>query len=158
MRMPIAAYALAAGTFAVLAYSFWAHRTGNYRKTSVEVRGVLFSADVADTDFSRMLGLSGRSGLGDREGMLFLFEKAALHGFWMKDMRFPIDIIWIQGGRVIGVEENVAPEPGKSPWSLRVYYPPAVVETVLEVPAGTVGRHGIGVGDAVSFPGEISAL
>ena len=72
--------------------------------------GVLV-AEVADTKASRELGLSGREMLRPNEGMLFVFETPGRYGFWMKDMKFPLDIVWInQNGVVVFVEKNFTPE------------------------------------------------
>lgn len=104
---------------------------------------------VAD-EASRARGLSGRDSLGSHEGMLFFFPSAATYGFWMKDMRFDIDIVWIRGLRVIGVSERaLAP---RSPEDfLETYYPPDAVDMVLEIGAGTARELGIDAGDAVSL-------
>lgn len=52
-------------------------------------------AEVVDNEEARMKGLSGRDNLADDEGMFFVFEKSDIYPFWMKDMKFAIDIIWI---------------------------------------------------------------
>ncbi|OGY57726.1 MAG: hypothetical protein A3C03_02135 [Candidatus Colwellbacteria bacterium RIFCSPHIGHO2_02_FULL_45_17] len=110
-----------------------------------------FDVDIADTIVTRQQGLSGRHELGDKEGMLFIFERAALRRFWMKDMLIPIDIIWINDGEVVGFEENVEPEPGVPLQGLVIYKSPIPVSLVLEVEAGTVNRTGIKSGDPVSI-------
>jgi len=109
--------------------------------------GEIFRVELARTVGERALGLSGRGDLGERDGMLFIFGAPAVHRFWMKDMLFPIDIIWINGGRIIGFAENAQPEPGKRVWELAVYSPPEPAGMVLEVRAGTVARLGVNVGD-----------
>ena len=65
------------------------------------------SVEVADTQASRELGLSGREKMGDDEGILFVFDTPGRYGFWMKDMQFPLDIIWInQNGVVVNMKEK----------------------------------------------------
>ncbi len=110
-----------------------------------------FRVDVADTGELRTQGLSGRSSLGENAGMFFLFPKAGMYGFWMKDMLFPIDIIWISHDRVVGVSEHVLP--GTSP-ERHVYYPPKFVDKVLEVHDGFVAKYKIAVGDTVTISHE----
>jgi uncharacterized protein len=110
-----------------------------------------FRVDVADTPLERQQGLSGRESLRANEGMLFVFRKPAIQRFWMKDMLISIDIIWIDGNRVVGFEENVSPQPGVPLAGLTVYKPPSPVDYVLEVPSGTVSRIGVSVGDGVSI-------
>lgn len=113
-------------------------------------------AEVADSAEERARGLSGRDGLEKGRGMLFLFDPStssgqaepAVQGFWMKDMRFPIDIIWVRDGKIIGFEEDVSiPTVGISESELPVYFSPGAIDTVLEVSAGTVHDLGIRVGD-----------
>lgn len=111
--------------------------------------GNTFNVEVASTTIARARGLSGRDGLGADQGMLFLFNGYDTYGFWMKDMKFSIDMIWIKGNAVAGFSENAAPEPGASLWKLKIYYPPEAVDKVLEVNAGTVVKDGIKKGDTV---------
>ncbi|MDO8537023.1 MAG: DUF192 domain-containing protein, partial [bacterium] len=100
---------------------------------------------------SRARGLSGRESLNEGEGLLFLFDGFGNYGIWMKDMKFAIDIVWIKNDRVVGFAENVAPEPGKELWSLKLHYPPEPVDKVLEFNAGSVQRSGIKIGDRFSY-------
>lgn len=65
---------------------------------------------VADTSETRQKGLGGRENLPDDTAMLFVFEKPDAYSFWMKDMKFAIDIIWInEVGRIVYMENNVSP-------------------------------------------------
>ncbi|MDO8515806.1 MAG: DUF192 domain-containing protein [bacterium] len=111
----------------------------------------VFQVDIADTGEKRMQGLSGRDPLDPDEGMLFIFDSPGMLGFWMKDMKFDIDIIWIRDGKVIGFSQNAKAEPEKSLLQLPLYYPPERAKEVLEVNAGTVARLGIKVGDSAEF-------
>ena len=117
--------------------------------TQVALDGVSVSAEVAMDSVSRAKGLSGRSRLGENEGMLFWFENPDRHAIWMKDMRFPIDILWIRKGRVVDVVSRApAPSPGTPDSVLPVYRPREEAEWALEVSAGFTERHGIRAGDA----------
>lgn len=120
------------------------------KKAAVRIGNREFAAEVADTPLRRAKGLSGRAMLPENEGMLFVFEREGSHGFWMKDMRFPIDIVWIRGDRIVGFAEGVAPQPERSVFNLDIHYPPEPVDKVLEVAAGAVGRCGFRVGDLVT--------
>jgi hypothetical protein len=110
-----------------------------------------FKVEIADTPTSRAQGLSGRPSLAEDSGMLFLFDDTANHGFWMKDMNFAIDIIWIKGDKIVGFRENAEPEPGKSVSGLEIYYPPEPVDKVLEINAGLAGKYNFHVGDAIKI-------
>ncbi len=103
------------------------------RRAAVKIGDREFAAEVADTPARRAKGLSGRASLPENEGMLFVFEEPGNHGFWMKDMKFAIDIIWIKGDKIVGLTENAEPEPQKSVLGLTVYYPPEPVDKVLEI-------------------------
>jgi len=117
----------------------------------VVIRGHESTVDVAKTFLEKHRGLSGKNSLKRDEGMLFIFGWSAVRRFWMKGMLIPIDIIWIQDGKVVGITENVHPEPGVSMVNLTTYPSPSPVDHVLEIPAGVAGEVGIAVGDPVSI-------
>lgn len=99
--------------------------------------------EIVDTDATRARGLSGRPALDDGRGMLFVFDRADYHGFWMKDMRFPIDIIWFNDDwRVIDITENISPEDFP-----KIYRPRSPVRYVLEINAGFTAANKIILGD-----------
>src|SRR5688572_2372443 len=106
--------------------------------------GLKVAVTVAANDATREKGLSGKEGLGPDEGMLFLFDRPNTYGFWMKDMKFPIDIIWINDGTVVDITTDATPPvPGEE---LAVYYPRVPVDKVLEVQAGFARTHGLRTG------------
>ncbi|MBI4134708.1 MAG: DUF192 domain-containing protein [Candidatus Sungbacteria bacterium] len=111
-------------------------------------------AEVVTSVADRARGLSGRTGLPDGKGMLFVTEKPERQVFWMKSMRIPIDIVWIRDGTVIGMQEKVPIPPlGTPDVSLKRYPSPGPVDRVLEVRSGFVEDHRVKVGDAVSTSG-----
>lgn len=117
---------------------------------------VEFDLDVANNAISRARGLSGREPLGENEGMLFIFEKPDIYSFWMKGMKFPLDIIWISEGRVVEISENLPPAIFPD---LKTYSPTQPVNMVLEVNAGTVRSCGIKLGDSLElFDGSRQVL
>ena len=113
-------------------------------------------AQIADTGQLRSRGLGYRDGLEPDTGMLFVYDEPAMQTFWMKGMRFCLDIVWIESGELKGAAERVCPEPGVADADLSHYASPEPVRYVLEVPAGWLDEHGYDVGDAVEidFPGE----
>ncbi|MFA6341035.1 MAG: DUF192 domain-containing protein, partial [Candidatus Paceibacterota bacterium] len=83
---------------------------GSYSQKEINMGNKLIKVDIADDDCKRSLGLSGRRSLKDDEGMLFIFDKVGNYGFWMKDMLFPIDIIWADADlNVVGIEKDALP-------------------------------------------------
>ncbi|MEK7227287.1 MAG: DUF192 domain-containing protein [Patescibacteria group bacterium] len=102
--------------------------------------------EIADTEVEREMGLSGRETLADGAGMLFIFGTPGKYGFWMKDMNFPIDIVWVDESFIVrGVERLVNPYTYP-----RVFYPPDNIKYVLEIGAGEASNLGIDIGTKVS--------
>ena len=113
---------------------------------TIKIGETLVRVEVADTDRERIQGLSGRQSLEKGFGMFFIFQEPGGHGIWMKNMRFLIDIAWIDSDmRIVWVEKNVSPETFP-----QVFYPPSDVLYVLEVPVGTFEENNIDIGDFVS--------
>jgi len=111
----------------------------------LQIGEAILTIEVADSPQERMQGLSGRKSLAQDEGLIFLFEDPLVSSFWMKDMLFPIDIIWISGeGTVVGFEEEV--DPSTFP---KTFSPKEPVKYVLEVNSGWVRANNVQVGDAV---------
>jgi len=109
--------------------------------------GEIIKADIADTESKRNAGLSNREQIGIDEGLLFLHDEKAIHNYWMKDMLFAIDIIWIDGDIVTGFSENLLPENPAS----TIYSPEVPVDYVLEVQAGFVDEIGLLKGDKLDI-------
>ncbi len=136
----------------VLGGVFWGFRGRQpLRVGEIRVGEKVFKVEVAEDMVSRAKGLSGRTGLGENEGMLFIFSGPGNYGFWMKGMKFAIDIVWIRGDKIVGFSENLQPEIDKSIFNLTTYYPPEAVDWVLELGTGTVEREGLKVGDTIGF-------
>jgi len=92
---------------------------------------------IADSVQERTIGLSGTKELPQGTGLLFVFDAENIPGFWMKDMLFPIDIIWIaHDGTVVGIDENISPDSFPN-----VFRPTTRVQYVLEVPAYFALEH-----------------
>ncbi|OGG38172.1 hypothetical protein A3I34_00580 [Candidatus Jorgensenbacteria bacterium RIFCSPLOWO2_02_FULL_45_12] len=117
--------------------------TDNAAYGTVKINGVSIGVELANTSEKQEQGLSGRNALGENEGMLFLFGKKDFYGFWMKDVPFPIDIVWIDGDKVIGIEPSVSPQDGDDVSNLKIYYPPAPADKALEINAGKAEEWGI---------------
>ena len=103
--------------------------------------------EVANTPGRMSQGLSGRASLAKGRGMIFPYARADRHGFWMYDMHFDIDIVWIRDGRIVDVTSRAPHDP---PGELPVYRPGVPADLVLEVPAGTVDELGWKIGDRVT--------
>lgn len=120
-------------------------------KSALRVGDDIFLVTVADDEAERERGLSGAASLGKNEGMLFKYDAPVIPVFWMRGMNFPIDIIWIADGKVVGWMTDLDPQKGAPESSLRRYSPPGFIDSALEVPAGTVINLNLSVGEAVSI-------
>jgi uncharacterized protein len=113
----------------------------------VYIAGETVRVEIADEEEERVKGLSGREKLSAGEGVLFIFPEEAPNTIWMKDMNFPIDIIWLNVNKeVIYIKENAGPEsfPGFFGGHVDSKY-------VLEVGAGFTAAHDLEVGDKADF-------
>lgn len=105
------------------------------------------AVEVARTDEEKARGLSGREALPPDHGMLFVYEVPTRPTIWMRGMRFPLDILWISGGRVVDLVLGAGPpSKGEPP---PIFVPRQEVEYVLEVPAGFIKRLGVTLNDPV---------
>jgi uncharacterized membrane protein (UPF0127 family) len=111
----------------------------------VSIGQVSLKAEAVRTPKALNLGLSYRQDLPDGRGMLFFMPRQEKQVFCMRGMKFPLDFIWITGGRVAGLTRQV---PADYPGNLES---PVPVRYVLEVPAGFVDKYGVKVGDRVSW-------
>ena len=123
-------------------------------KSEVKINGITIPVEVAKTDVQRRNGLSNRDSLPEGEGMFFEFtQKDVKPPFWMKDMRFAIDILWINDNKIVQIDKNVQPpETGTTDDKLILYIPNQPIDYVLEVAAGFSDENNIKIGDIVDLP------
>ena len=128
--------------------------TGGYKKINVMVNGVPLVADLAITGEQRTKGLAVKDSLAENESMLFYFSKANEYAFWMKDMKFPIDIIWLDTDRkVIHIEHSLEPCDSDA---CPLYKPEGKTQYVLETVAGFAQKNNVIEGTVVEFdPSQI---
>ncbi len=136
--------------FGIITFVFYHQKPsqGNFVEVSkVEIGEAKINVIVASTGALRAKGLSDTPTLPEDQGMLFVFEKQDIHSFWMKDMRYPLDIIWIdENNQIVDISENISPDsyPTTYASSLPIRY-------VLEVNAGFSDLHQIKKGMTVNF-------
>ena len=115
--------------------------------TQVTINTTTIQAEIANTDEKRRQGLSGQPSLESKRGMLFIHEQASRHGYWMKEMQFPIDIIWIgQDKHVVDITKNATPASYPA-----TFQPGRPAQYVLEVNAGFIDQYSIQVGNLTRF-------
>jgi uncharacterized protein len=114
--------------------------------TKVIINNHQFYVDVAVTNPEKESGLGNRDSLEPDHGMLFTYDHKEKYSYWMKNMRFPIDILWIADNTIVDITKNI-PVDIKVP--LKIYSPIVPVNKVLELNAGTSDRLGIKAGNTV---------
>ena len=114
----------------------------------LSVRGRSYVVEIADTNEKKERGLGKRDGLEAGRGMIFPFTSAERWVFWMKDMRFPIDIVWIREGKVVDLHRNL---PVPTAEKLDTYSPIEPADLVLELSSGAAADAGIEPGDTVEI-------
>lgn len=113
----------------------------------VLIKDIELKVEIANTQSKRELGLSGHSLLKENEGMLFIFDTEGYYPFWMKDMLFSIDIIWLDvNKKIVYIKENAKPESFPESFGRE-----QKAKYVLEVLAGFSKKHKLKIGDTVEF-------
>jgi uncharacterized membrane protein (UPF0127 family) len=115
---------------------------------SAEINGHVFSLYLAETSQEQSLGLAKYKSIAQDQGMIFLFNKSDYYSFWMKDMKFPIDIIFISGNKVVDVFQKVPVWPNEN---LPIYTTKTKADKVLEINAGLTSKYGIKIGSEVKI-------
>lgn len=125
--------------------------SGNDSYYTVYINNVALSVTVADDTLELQQGLSNIQSIKEFVGKLFVFPNAQRHGIWMKDMLFPVDIMWFDDNlKLIHVEHNVHPDTFDT-----VFAPDADARFVLETNAHFVKSLQIAEGDRISLPAAL---
>jgi uncharacterized membrane protein (UPF0127 family) len=104
-----------------------------------------YGLKIANNTAERAKGLGGRDHLDEGSGMLFVFSETGKRCFWMKDMRFSIDMLWVDGTKKLThIEHSVAPETYPNPFCADGRY-------VIELPAGVAAHNHLQAGDTITF-------
>lgn len=115
--------------------------------SKIKIAEIVVEVEVADSNDERAKGLSGKDKLEDAKGMLFVFDQNDIRpSFWMRGMKFPIDIIWIKDNKITQIDKNVEPQPETTDEKLTRFKPNTPVDYVLEVNAGFSDKNNLQVG------------
>lgn len=113
--------------------------------STLSINNKIIEIEIADTPKETQQGLSNRKSLGVNNGMLFVFPTEQIPSFWMKDMHFAIDIIWInKDWKIIDITQNLKPDTYPQAFS-----PKQEIKYVLEVNADWTKRNNITIGDVI---------
>ena len=128
-----------------------------YLQVRVSVNNFNLTVDLAITDDQKAEGLAVKDYLNENEGMLFVYEQPSRQTFWMKDMKFPIDIIWLDAnGTVVHIENTLQPcvsvlNSDVSILNCPLYTPHNGSQYVLETIAGFSQKHNVKIGTDIDF-------
>ena len=111
--------------------------------------GKLLQVEVMVEDADRAMGLMFRPSLPDDRGMLFVFRQLGHHGIWMKNCRFPIDIVWLDESLEVVHVQEAAPPCTRDPCP--TYRPMRSAQYVLEINSGQASREGVEVASRLDF-------
>ncbi len=113
----------------------------------LRVGGASYQLQIVSTTAAQRVGLSGRATMPEDAGMLFVFDKPVAECFWMKDMQFPLDIIWMNAQKqVVYVKQNLAPSTYPA-----TFCPSKPAMFAIELRAGEVAKRHIVVGQKLNF-------
>ena len=134
--------------------NFWTSDIQNQKIQYIKIAGKIIKVELALTPQEQEQGLSGRKELKEDKGMLFVFNHIAQYPFWMKDMNFALDIIWLSDDlHVVYIKKNALPESylpaGKA--GPETFTPSQNAKYVLEVLAGFSEKNNLKVGDKMEF-------
>jgi uncharacterized protein len=122
----------------------------------INLPAAAIDASYASTPAQIRQGLAHCAHLPPAEGMYFALPSSQVAVFWMKDMLIPIDIVWLRGEEVIGIEANVAPAAAGTPDKLLpLFRSPGLITAVLELPAGKAAEYGLEPGRIISPPSPL---
>ncbi|OGH15040.1 MAG: hypothetical protein A2860_01385 [Candidatus Levybacteria bacterium RIFCSPHIGHO2_01_FULL_37_33] len=139
--------ALAILAFFLIGFGIWQ----SFKKSpTAKINNHEFKLQIAKTPKDKEIGLSKYKSLAKDIGMLFPFEKPDYYSFWMKKMKFPIDIIYIRDGKIVTIYKSAQP-PKKVSEGLLIYKPKEPSNMVLEINAGLSNKYKLKEGDKVNL-------
>jgi len=121
----------------------------NNNVINLKINDQILNIEVSDDALSKAKGLSGRENLGENCGMIFLFSEEARHTFWMKDMNFPLDIIYVRENEIVEIFKNVPIFDEAE--EITEIFPEQKADKVIELKAGFSDLHNLKIKDKIEF-------
>lgn len=131
-------------TFSIIFFNFKKEDDFDYHKRSLSINKNEFLVEVAYTQEKKNLGLGQRKSICENCGMLFIFPEKNYYNFWMKDMNFDLDILWLNDNEIVYIEKNVSCLNQE-----KVYFSNKKANSVLELKSGLVEKLNIKIGDEI---------
>ncbi|MDE1810557.1 MAG: DUF192 domain-containing protein [Candidatus Micrarchaeota archaeon] len=126
------------------------YRRQHYKTIKITIGSKRLNAIVADTLTKKIIGLMFRGGLPKDTCMLFLFDSEAKQGIWMRNMKFPIDILWLdERKRISGMKKGA--HPGKGFFDFETYYPERPSKYIIEFQSGYLSKNKVAPSTKVDF-------
>ncbi len=146
---PATTYVLIAGLVVLIMGILISYGVASYKPTTqLRLGGGVYHLWLADTDQKRVQGLSGVERLDPNGGLLMKFDTDGYWGIWMKDMKVPLDIIWLDSNKkVVYIVKNAAPELSTD----TTFTPKSAARYVIELPAGSVDKAAINQNSIATF-------
>lgn len=120
------------------------------KTATAKIKNQAFRLYAAESPKEKEVGLSDKNSMPQDYGMLFAFETPDYYSFWTRDMKFPIDIIFIQDNHIVTIYSNIQPPKSKDE-SLAIYKPEEPANAVLEINAGLAQKYDFKKGDEVKI-------
>jgi uncharacterized protein len=120
-------------------------------QSKVTIDNQTFSVEIATSSAQQQRGLSGRNSLPKDQGMLFIFKTPNRYAFWMKGMKFPLDIIFIKDNKIVSISRNVPVPKDTKEANLPIYTPDTPADKALEINAGLATSYDFQKGDDVGI-------
>jgi len=127
------------------AYSYY------WPKATINLNGRTLHVLIADTEVNRIKGWSNKKNMGKYDGMLFVFPDKKQHTMVMRDMKFPLDIIWLDGFTIVDMAPNLQPENDIPEEDLTPYFARLPSTLVLELRAGYIIENKLKIGDRMEM-------
>jgi len=135
---------------AIAGVFLWMSLTDNSQ--TVRLGSHSFQATILRTDIDRQRGLSGSKNLPTNRAIVFDFEADSKWGIWMKDMNYPIDIVWVDAHhKIVHIVQNAQP----SSYPETIFRPDTDSRYVIELASGTIKNTGVKKGDSITFPPDM---
>lgn len=119
--------------------------------SQITINNHTFSVELAKTQKDQQQGLSGRNSLPQDQGMLFIFQTPSKQAFWMKGMKFPLDMIFMKDNKVVTIFHNIPVPKDPNATNLPVYTPTQPANYVLEINAGLAQKYQFQEGQTVKI-------
>ena len=117
---------------------------------NVKIDNIYFKAEIAKTDQDKATGLAKYNKIDNNFTIIFPFSRADYYTFWMKDMKFSIDIIYVRKSKIVDIFANV-PYPKNADEALQIIRPSEKADTVLEINAGLSNKYKFKKGQSVEI-------